>query len=519
MRRVLTYREELTPISFLERSGRVHAQRVAVVDGAQSYTYAQWLERSHRLASALRRAGLERGDRVAFLALNSEPLLLAHFAVPQAGGVLVAINTRLVASEVRYILEHSGSRWIFHSAELAAQPFRAPAEVIRCELEGEFEQFIATGRGEDVDSWLEDEYSTIAIDYTSGTTGQPRGVCYHHRGAYLNALAMVIENRLTPESAMLWTLPMFHCNGWSHVWAGAAAGVKNVCIPRVDPGQVWDLLDRERITHFNAAPTVLILLANDPRAHRLARRVRVCTGGAPPAPALIAEMEALNIELQHLYGLTETYGPSTLNVCPPDLGALSVDDQARFKARQGVPHVCAGPHRVVDEQLHDVPCDGTTMGEVVLRGNTVMAGYFQDDVATERAFAGGWFHTGDVGVMHPDGSIELRDRKKDIIISGGENISTIEVEQALMSHPAVMECAVIAIPDGRWGEVPKAFVVLKRGMTATAQDLIEHCRARMAHFKCPKAVEFGELPKTSTGKIQKFVLREREWAGQEKRIH
>ncbi len=519
MDRDQTYREELTPVSFLERSGRVHAQRVAVVDGVQSYTYGQWLDRSHRFAWALRRAGLQRHDRVAFLALNSEPLLLAHFAVPQAGGVLVAINTRLVAGEVDYILEHSGSRFIFYSPELKAQLERAPREVRRCEFGWEFEQFVATGSGDDVDSWLEDEYSTIAIDYTSGTTGKPRGVIYHHRGAYLNALAMVIENRLTPESAMLWTLPMFHCNGWSHVWAGAAGGVKNVCIPRVDPAQVWDLLEQERITHFNAAPTVLILLANDPNAHRLERRVRVCTGGAPPAPALIAEMERLNIELQHLYGLTETYGPSTLNVFPPELEALSLEEQARFKARQGVPHICAGPHRVVDEQLRDVPRDGSAMGEVVMRGNTVMKGYFKDDEATERAFTGGWFHTGDVGVMHPDGSIELRDRKKDIIISGGENISTIEVEQVVMSHPAVMECAVVAIPDGKWGEVPKAFVALKPGLTATAQEIIEHCRARMAHFKCPKAVEFGELPKTSTGKIQKFVLREREWAGQEKRIH
>jgi fatty-acyl-CoA synthase len=298
-----------------------------------------------------------------------------------------------------------------------------------------------------------------------------------------------------------------------------AAGAKSVCLPRVDPALVWRLLDEEDVTHFNAAPTVLIVLANDPAAHRLARRVRVCTGGAPPSPTLIEQMEAFNVELVHLYGLTECYGPFSINQPPPGLDEWPLDRQAAFKARQGVPHVLAGQMRVVDDQMRDLPADGAAMGEVVLRGNTVMKGYFKQHDATDEAFRGGWFHTGDVGVLHSDGSLELRDRKKDIVISGGENIPTIEVEQAVMSHPAVLEAAVIAIPDEKWGEVPKAFVELKPGCAVTAEDVIQHVRRRIAHFKTPRVVEFGDLPRTSTGKIQKYVLREREWAGQERRIH
>ncbi len=512
------YREELTPVSFLERAGTVHARRIAVVDGEASYDYAAWRARARRLASALRGAGLAKGDRVAFLALNSEPLLLAHFGVPQAGGLLVAINTRLNASEVAYIVEHSGSRILFHSPELAAQVASIPPSVRRVELGPEFEAFLAGGSDQPVEPWLEDESDGVAIDYTSGTTGRPKGVVYHHRGAHLNAVAMVLENRLTTDSVFLWTLPMFHCNGWSHTWALAAAGARSVCIPRIDPPEVWRLLDAEGVTHFNAAPTVLIMLANDPAARRLERRVRVCTGGAPPSPTLIAQMEALNIDLVHLYGLTECYGPFTINVPPPGIEDWEAERRAAFKARQGVPHPLAGPVRVVTDDLDDVPADGATMGEVVLRGNTLMKGYFGEPEATAEAFRGGWYHTGDVGVRHPDGSIELRDRKKDVIISGGENISTIEVEQAVMSHPCVLEAAVVAVPDETWGEVPKAFVALKPGCDATAEQIVAHARERVAHFKAPKAVEFCELPKTPTGKIQKFVLREREWAGRDRRI-
>jgi len=517
--RVKVYREELSPVSFLERSGFVHASRIAATDGGKSYTYREWRARSRRMASALRRAGLKKDDRVAFVALNSEPLLLAHFGVPQAGGVLVSINTRLTMSEVGYILEHSGASFVFYSPELEAQvPPTAPG-ISRLDIRKDFGAFLATGSDAPVDSWLQDEEETIAIDYTSGTTGKPKGVLYTHRGAYLNSLAMAVENRLGSDSVFLWTLPMFHCNGWCFTWAMAAVGGKNICIPKVDPGLVWKLLDEEGVTQFNGAPTVLIMLANDPAAHRLKRRVRVCTGGAPPSPTLIAQMEELNIELTHLYGLTESYGPLTLNVMPPELQAADPDQQARFKARQGVPHVASGETRVVDDQMRPVQADGQTMGEVVARGNVIMKGYYRQPEATDEAFKGGWLHTGDVGVMHADGSIELRDRKKDIIISGGENISTIEVEQAVASHPAVLECAVIAIPDDKWGEVPKAFVTLKPGNSVTAEEIVEHCRSRIARFKVPKAVVFGELPKTSTGKIQKFVLREREWAGREKRIN
>jgi fatty-acyl-CoA synthase len=373
------------------------------------------------------------------------------------------------------------------------------------------------GDGE-IESWITDEDDPITINYTSGTTGRPKGVVYHYRGAYLNALAMALDHRLTADSCFLWTLPMFHCNGWTFPWALAAVGACNVCLPRIEAAAAWRLFD-ESVTHFCAAPTVLTMLANDPAAHRLTRRVRLFTAGAPPSPTLIARMAELNFELDHVYGLTETYGPFTMNVTRPGLADVPLAEQARLKARQGFPNLVAGDVRVVNEEMRDVPADGVTMGEVVMRGNVVMRGYFADEAATAEAFAGGWFHSGDMAVRHPDASVELRDRKKDIIISGGENISTIEVEQTIASHAAVMECAVIAIPDDTWGEIPKAFVTLKPAATVSELEIIEHCRATLARFKAPKAVEFGPLPKTSTGKVQKYLLREREWKGQEKRIH
>ena len=512
------HRRELTPVDFLERAGWVHADRTAVVDGEVRFSYAEWRARARRFASALRAAGLRPGDRVAFLALNSEPLLLAHFAVPMAGGVLVAINTRLSADEVAYIVEHAGARWIFYSPELA--PLLAGVEgVTRLDTQAEFDALLATGSEAALEPWIESEDDILAIDYTSGTTGRPKGVMYHHRGAYLNALAMVIEADLRADSRYLWTLPMFHCNGWCFTWAVAAVGATNVCLPKVDPARVWQLLEQETITHFNGAPTVHTMLANHPSAHRLPQPVTVTTGGAPPSPTLIARMVGLNMRLVHVYGLTETYAPFTLNVEPPRAASLPPGERARLQARQGVPHITAGEVRVVDGSLADVPADGQSLGEVVMRGNVVMRGYYNDEEGTARAFRGGWFHSGDLAVRHPDGAIELRDRAKDIIISGGENISTIEVEQAVASHPAVLECAVVAVPDATWGEVPKAFVTLKPDQTATADELIAHCRSRLAHFKCPKAVAFGELPKTSTGKVQKFVLREREWQGYDRRIN
>ncbi len=505
--------------AFLERAGTVHADRVAAVDGDRRYTYREWRARSRRMASALRRAGLRKGDRVAFLALNSEPLLLGHFGVLQAGGVIVAINTRLSADEVGYILDHSGASTVCYSPELEPQLAAAPPAIRRLSTGVELEELLATGSEDPVESWLEDEYEVCAIDYTSGTTGRPKGVMYHHRGAYLNAIAMAMDMRLDASSRYLWTLPMFHCNGWTFTWGVAAVGGSSVCIPRVDPHEIWRLFKAGEATHFCGAPTVLIMLVNDPAASRLERPVRLFTAAAPPSPTIIGQMAELNFHLEHVYGLTETYGPFTINVPPPGFSDLGPAEQARLRARQGVPNLLAGEVRVVDGAMGDVPADGETLGEVVMRGNVGMKGYFRNEEATEAAFAGGWFHSGDVGVMHPDGTIELRDRKKDIIISGGENISTIEVEQAVVSHPAVLECAVIAIPDERWGEVPKAFVTLKPGASLSAEELMAHCRSRIAGFKVPKAFEFAELPKTSTGKVQKFVLRDREWGDREKRIN
>ncbi len=517
--RARVYREELSPVSFLERAGDVYATRIAVQDGDRTFTYREWRARARRLASALRRAGVAPGDRVAFLALNSEPLLLAHQGVPLAGGVIVAINTRLNADEVHYIVTHSGAEFVFYSPELEAQLAGVPSRVRRLDIGGGFEDFLGSGGDEDPGWRPKDEEETIAVDYTSGTTGRPKGVMYTHRGAYLNALAMAIEHQITWDSTYLWTLPMFHCNGWTFTWALPAVGARSVCIPRIDPPQIWRLFDEGGITHFCAAPTVLIMLANHPAAHRLARPVRVFTAGAPPSPTIIAQMADLNFDLDHVYGLTESYGPFTVNRMPPGVDRLTPGARADLKARQGFAHITGGAQRVVDDEMRDVPADGQTVGEVVYRGNVVMKGYFAQRGATAQAFRGGWFHTGDVGVMHPNGQLELRDRKKDIIISGGENISTIEVEQAVVAHPAVLECAVIAIPDDTWGEVPKAFVTVKPGATITAEEIIAHCRTRLAHFKCPKAVEFGDLPKTSTGKVQKFALREREWQGREKRIN
>jgi fatty-acyl-CoA synthase len=515
---VPVHRQELTPIHFLERAGEAYADRLAVTDGELRLTWKEMRARARRLASALRKDGLDKGDRVAFLAVNSEPLLVAHFGVPLASGVLVAINTRLNADEVAYIVEHCGARAVFFTSELGPQLERIPRHVKRFDLSRDWEPFLATGSDARIESPVRSEDEPISINYTSGTTGRPKGVVYHHRGAYLNALAMVLDHRLTADSRYLWTLPMFHCNGWCFPWATAAAGACNVCIGRIDPAQVWNLF-QEGVTHFCAAPTVCSMLMAHPSARRLERRVRLFAAGAPPSPTLIARMSELNFEIDHVYGLTEVYGPFTIAVAAPGEDKLPLGQRAARQARQGFANVAAGEVRIVDEQMNDVPFDGKTMGEVVMRGNVVMLGYFRDSDATAKAFQGGWFHSGDLGVRHPDGAIELRDRKKDIIISGGENISTIEVEQAVVSHPAVLEAAVIAVPDEKWGEVPKAFVTLAPGKQATAEEIIAHCKTVLAHFKAPRHVEFGPLPKTSTGKVQKFVLREREWRDHSKRIH
>src|SRR5712691_4313083 len=503
----------LTPVAFLERSAAAFPARVAVVDGERRLTWAELRERVRRLALALQRSGIEKDDRVAFLALNTPELLEAHFGVPAAGAVLVAIHTRLTAEEVAYILDHSGARIVVVDPSLAELVEGAPVERVLVLGEGgDYEAFLASaGDGEPKDR-LESEEDTISINYTSGTTGRPKGVMYTHRGAYLNALAEAVHARLDSRSVYLWTLPMFHCNGWCFTWAVTAVGATHVCLPKVDPPLVWKLLADEGVTHMNGAPTVLVMLASDAAAHPLERPVLVTTAGAPPPPAVIERTEALGFEINHLYGLTETYGPITICEWNPDWDDLDVEERARLKARQGLCMLTADPVRVVDGEMKDVPADGATMGEVVMRGNNVMKGYFDDEAATAEAFRGGWFHSGDLGVMHPDSYVELRDRAKDIIISGGENISTIEVERALVRHPDVLEAAVVAITDEKWGERPKAFVTLRPGATITTDELIAFSRETLAGFKVPSEVEFGELPKTSTGKIKKYELRERERA-------
>jgi fatty-acyl-CoA synthase len=517
------FRTELNPVDFLHRAAYIYPEKVAVADGGRRYSYRELAERSWRLANALRLAGLGKGDRVATLLFNSAPMLEAHFGVPAAGGVLVAINHRLAGAEVGYILRHSGARYLLLDdglEELAAKADLAGVTVIRCAgtSEDEYEKFLAAASPERPASWLEHEEETISINYTSGTTGRPKGVQYTYRGAYLNALSEVIVAGLGTDSVYLWTLPMFHCNGWCFPWAVTAVAARHVTMRAVEPGRVWELIDGEGVTHYNGAPTVQLMVLNHPRAHRLERPVTALVAAAPPSPTLFARMSELNFRVVHVYGLTETYGPVT--VCPDqqEWRELPLDQRATYLARQGQAYPTADLVRVVDERMNDVPRDGGTMGEVVMRGNNVMSGYFGDEAATGKAFAGGWFHSGDLAVWHPDGNIELRDRSKDIIISGGEDISSIEVEQAICAHPAVLECAVIGIPHAHWGERPKAFVTLNEGAAATPEEIIAFCRGRLAHYKCPDVVTFGPLPKTSTGKIQKYVLRQREWADEDKRV-
>jgi fatty-acyl-CoA synthase len=517
--------EPLTPTAYLDRAAAAHGERVAVVDGDRRWTYAELHERCMRLAGALTR--LARGRPVAVLAPNTHVLLEAHYGVPWAGAPLVAVNTRLSAAEVAYILEHSEASVLVHDpafdelvgtveARMANPPRRIRAGTGDG---GEYESILAAA--EPAHSTPSDERSLLSINYTSGTTGRSKGVMYHHRGAYLQALAMVGHTGLTPSAVHLWTLPMFHCNGWCFPWAVTAAAATHVCLPRMDPAQVWRLIRTEGVTHLNGAPTVLSMIAYATEAGDGIpgdRVVRIATGGAPPSPAILRRMSELGFEVTHLYGLTETYGPAMLCDWRPEWSGLDTDAQARLKARQGVGNMIAFTPRVIADDGSDVPADGTTTGQIALRGNNVMLGYLKDPEATAAAAPDGWFRTGDIGVVHPDGYVELRDRAKDVIISGGENIASIEVEQAIMDHPAVLEAAVIAVPDERWGEVPAAYVTARDGASVTEAEIIEHVRGQLARFKAPKTVTFGDLPKTSTGKIQKFVLRDKAWAGAERRI-
>jgi len=520
------YRTHFTPVSFLRRCACIYPDKTAVVHGDQRYTYRQFENRVNRLASGLRANGLQKHDRVAFLCANIPAMLEAHFAVPAAGGILVAINIRLNAEEIGYILQHCGAQWLF--ADTSFAPLVASLDTSKLTLVSisdtgipgdPYEEFLAANSPDPVASWLEDEEETITINYTSGTTGLPKGVMYTYRGAYLNSLSQVIEAGMNSDSVYLWSVPMFHGNGWCFPWAVTAVAGTHVCMRRIDPARMWQLFDDEGVTHYCGAPTVQIMLMNHPAARRLDRPVTVIVAGAPPSPTLLAQMKARNFRPIHVYGLTETYAPMTSCAWHSDWDDKPAEEQARLLARQGQSQITADLVRVVDDTMNDVPRDGKTIGEVVMRGNIVMKGYYKDPEGTAAAFHGGWFHSGDLGVWHPDGYIELCDRKKDIIISGGENISTIEVEQTVAKHPAVLECAVIAIPDQQWGERPKAFITLKPGQPATEQEIISFCRQHLAHYKCPAAVAFGDLPKTSTGKVQKFVLRELEWTGREKRIN
>ncbi len=518
----------LTPLSFLARTADVFPDRLAIVHGDWRATWGEVYARCRRLASALAARGVGEGDTVAVIAPNVPALFEAHFGVPMTGGVLNAINSRLDAATVAFILEHGGAKVLIADRELSPVVADALSRMEKRpyvvdiddpaatggELVGDtdYEAFLATGDpGFD---WQPpaDEWQAISLNYTSGTTGNPKGVVYHHRGAYLNAIGNVLAWNMGHHPVYLWTLPMFHCNGWCFPWTVTALAGTHVCLRRVEAGAIFEAIAAHGVTHFCGAPIVLGMLVNAGEEERrgFTGPVEIMTAAAPPPPAILEAIEGLGFRITHVYGLTEVYGPAVVSVWHPEWDGLDAAKRAALKARQGVRYPVLEGLMVADaETLRPVPRDGETMGEVFMRGNIVMKGYLKNPRATEEAFRGGWFHTGDLGVWHPDGYIELKDRSKDIIISGGENISSIEVEQTLYRHPAVLEAAVIAQPDEKWGETPCAFVTLKEGAHATEEEIIAFCRENMAHFKCPKTVIFGPLPKTSTGKIQKYVLRER----------
>jgi fatty-acyl-CoA synthase len=522
----------LSPLTFLARSARVFPHKTAVIHGDRRITYAQLQERATRLASALAQSGVRPGDTVAIMAPNVPALLEAHFGVPMAGAVLNAINVRLDAATVRFILQHGGARVILvdrDHAEVVREALREIADrpcVIdvvdpfaadghrhtKAVGEIDYEAFLA--RGDPRYAWTPpaDEWQSLALNYTSGTTGNPKGVVYHHRGAYLNALGNALAFGLRSDSVYLWTLPMFHCNGWCYPWAVTAAGATHVCLRGIDAGRIFELIGQHKVTHLCGAPIVLNTLvhARERPQKPFGWRIEVATGGAAPPTAVIERMEEMGFRVTHLYGLTETYGPATLCEWQREWNGLPLAERAHYMARQGVAMPTQNDVTVLEPGTNRiVSADGRTLGEIGVRGNTVMKGYLRNPNATREAFAGGWFRTGDLAVLHDDNYIEVKDRAKDIIISGGENISTLEIEEALYRHPAVMEAAVVAKPDEKWGETPCAFVTLKPGAPqVTEADLIQWCRDHLAHFKCPRYVVFAELPKTSTGKVQKYVLRE-----------
>ena len=518
----------LSPVSFLFRSAAVYPDKTAVVHGQTRLTYREFKDRCCRFASALVKRGIGKGESVAILAANTPPLLEAHYAVPMAGAVLNALNTRLDPATIAFILKHGEAKILIADSEYSEVIGKAltmldnpPTVIDFDDPEGEggallgsldYDALLAEGDPSFEGNRLEDEWQALALNYTSGTTGDPKGVVYHHRGAYLNALGNLVAFGLTPETVYLWTLPMFHCNGWTYTWAVTAASGTHVCLRRVDPALIYPLIGEERVTHMCGAPIVLNLLAHAPSELKelFQHRVRIATGGAAPPSAVIQRMAAAGFDVLHLYGLTECYGPATLCAWQSTWDDLPDREKSEKMARQGVKHVTLEEALVIDpDTMEPVPWDGDTMGEIMLRSNTVMKGYLKNPSATEKALNGGWFHTGDLGVQHPDGYIEVKDRAKDIIISGGENISSLEVEEALYRHPKILEAAVVAKPDEKWGETPCAFVTLQEGQQADPQEIVDYCRGVLAGFKVPRTIIFGPLPKTSTGKIQKFDLRER----------
>ena len=518
----------LSPLSMIERTAAIYPDYPSVVYGTRRYTWAETYARCRRLAGALTARGIGKGDTVSIIAANIPEMYEAHFGVPMVGAVLNAINTRLDAPIIAFILTHAEARVLIVDPEFSTVVRDALAQIERPDLlvidiedasfEGgerlgalTYEELLAEGDPEFTWSLPDDEWDAIALNYTSGTTGNPKGVVYHHRGAALNANTNILDWGMPKHSVYLWTLPMFHCNGWCFPWTMAANAGVSVCLRAVRDEPIYRAFREEKVTHFCGAPIVLNMLANAP-AHLkdFDHQIKVMTAGAPPPAAVIEKMEAMGVEVTHVYGLTETYGPSVVCAWKEEWDARPASERAALKVRQGVKNAALSGLMVADpDTLKPVPADGETMGEIFMQGNVVMKGYLKNPDATDKSFRGGWFASGDLGVMHPDGYIALKDRSKDIIISGGENISSVEVEDVLYKHPAVMEAAVVARPDEKWGETPCAFVELKPGQAVEAADLIAHCRANMAHFKAPKTVVFGELPKTSTGKIQKFLLRDR----------
>jgi fatty-acyl-CoA synthase len=515
----------LSPLSYLRRSERVFPHKIAVTHHNRAWTYLEFATRCRRLAAAIRAAGVLPGQSVALLAPNGPPALEAHYGVPLAGAVLCAINTLNDAKTIAFILDHAECQLFLVDREWAPRAKQALALITRpitvIEIADEAAPAGLTLDAPEYEDWIEshdpapwslpvDEWDAIAVCYTSGTTGNPKGVVYHHRGAYLGALGAALEIGLTPSSAYLWTLPMFHCSGWTFTWGVTAIGATHVCLRKVEPGAIFDKILSHNVTHLCGAPIVLNMLVNATPAQikPLPRPVLAATGGAAPPTAIIAGMERLGFTMQHVYGLTEVYGPSTTCEPQPDWPTLTVEARAKLMSRQGVPNITQEDITVLAADGSVVPNDGTTIGELAMRGNVIMKGYLKNPKATAESFRNGWFLTGDLGVMHPDSYLEIKDRSKDIIISGGENISSLEVEEVLYRHPAIREAAVVARPDDKWGEIPCAFLVLKDGATLTEPEITQFCKENLAHFKVPKKYVFQELPKTSTGKIQKNLLRE-----------